>query len=173
MGGVLALDIATQCGWALWEGPGRVRHGVYEVPNGRLGRRLQKFGFWLDGMLKVGKVGHLVYEAPLIRPRNGGGDPAALLLLSLAGTACLVAEGNDVAVVEPANNQTVRAHFLGSARGTREELKARAVEVCQQLGFDPKDDNAADALGVLHWALHKHRYPHGLPSSPLFARAGA
>lgn len=175
MGGVLALDISTRCGWALWQGSARVLSGVYHVPQGRFGRRLHRFAWWLDALLAVNQVSHLVYEAPLLRqgPNSKTTIETVQLLMGLTGVACMTAEGRDVGEVEAANNQTVRAHFLGSARGDRKELKAKTIAVCRALGWDPKDDNEADALAVLHYTLHKHRYQHGLPSTAMFAKGAA
>lgn len=175
-GGVLTLDIASATGWACWEGPGRLRYGTYRLPaGGRMGRRLRAYGFWLDGMLSVTPVERLVYEAPLLRSvgENQTSIQTAQLLMGLVAVTCLVAEGRDIAIVEPANNQTVRAHFLGSARGRRDELKRRCIDMCRAYGWSPKDDNCADALAILHWTLHRNRYDHDLPATPLFGAGRA
>ncbi len=173
MPGVLFLDIATATGWALWEGASRVRHGTYSIPGGRMGRRLRHFAFWLDGMLTVNQVGHLAIEAPLLRGDGKTNIDTIRLLHGLVSAAHIAAEGRDVGLVEEANIGTIRAHFIGTAHGKRAELKAKTMAICSALGWQPKNDNEGDALAGLHFTLHKHRYPHGLASTMLFARRPA
>lgn len=169
MSAVLFLDIAGATGWALWEGASRVRNGTFRVPPGRYGRRLREFAFWLDGQLRVTRVGHLGIEAPVMRGDGLTNIDTIRLLNGLVAVAHMVAEGRDVARIAEENNQSIRAHFLGSARGERKQLKADTMAVCRALGWEPGDDNAGDALAGLHYTLHKYRYPHTLGSTALFA----
>lgn len=52
---------------------------------------------------------------------------------------------------------TWRSGFLGHARGKSKALKDEALALCRSRGFSPKNDNEADALGVLHWACAQAR----------------
>jgi len=53
------------------------------------------------------------------------------------------------------NLSSWRKHFVGSMpRGTkRKEWKDYAIERCQQYGWRPRNDDEADALGLLDYAL--------------------
>lgn len=166
---VLFLDIAAHTGWALWEGASRVRYGSFTVPAGRLGRRTRGFVQWLDGMMRVVKPGRVGIEAPLLRADGKTTLDTVYLLMGLATHAHTVAEGRDVAHVTDENIMQIRVHFIGTARGERQQKKAETIAVCKALGWDPKNDNEADALAGLHYVLHKYRYPHTLGSTALFA----
>lgn len=47
---------------------------------------------------------------------------------------------------------TWRKTFLGHARGATKALKAETQDVCRARGWSFRDDNEADALGILDWA---------------------
>ena len=57
----------------------------------------------------------------------------------------------------PVNQSVWRRHFLGAMkRGTkRVTLKQYAIERARQLGFTPRNDDEADAIGILDYACDR------------------
>lgn len=47
-----------------------------------------------------------------------------------------------------------RAKTSGKKHSARDKLKALTIARCEQLGFNPRTDDEADALGMLDYALH-------------------
>lgn len=169
MGPVLALDLASRLGWALWQAPGRVASGSLKLPGRGLGHDLCAYRDWLDAQLSATKCWGVVFEAPWIGPQTS--QDTARKLMGLACVTEMVATDRQVTRIAEANNATVRKHFIGRGHGPRDELKALTVRICKAMGWAVRDDNEADALAVLHWCLHVWKVPHGLPATAMFTRA--
>jgi hypothetical protein len=161
----VALDIATNCGWAAWEpgwekpiyGTWVLRGDAGEV--GRKGIELHRYLTDLHSMAKDG-ITRLYFEGG-IPTNNLGGMTNMQTIYLLAGLAAH-AESFAYAVSARCRNvpQTSwRKHFVG--RGIRKGsgldvkgFKALSTARCHELGWMPKDNNAADALAVLDYAIH-------------------
>lgn len=157
---VLALDLAAQCGWALYD-KGMERPFFASVrlkrPAGSLGEQLEKLRQLLVDQHQMHTLTDIVYEAQHIA---GGVDPQTVY--SLIGMGAFVewfAEriGARCFMVDIG---TWRKHFLGrgafKAQGNvsaRQQAKQRALDRCAEYGWFPSDDNAADACGVLDYYL--------------------
>lgn len=164
-GGILALDIARQLGWAAatvdacrawprtqlevrghdWSG---VRSGSVALaqPAATHGRLYAAFADWLGDAITVHAPNIVVFEAPL--PRQSKGAEAARRSLGLAAIADLVCYRREVQCFEEANN-TVKKSFAGSGRAEKGDI----LRACQARGWDPKDDNEADALALLDHSI--------------------
>lgn len=168
-GGVIALDLATVTGWAVWRPAGSVAYGSRRL--GRAGDADGAFfaGYhsWLADMITVEQPAAIVFEAPWVGPDTH--QQTARRLMGLAVVTELVAHLREIPRVREVNVASVRKHFVGNGRGERAAMKRAVIEGCRQRGWDPKDDNAADALAVLDFALHCFRVP-GAPATPLLAR---
>ena len=69
---VLALDLATATGWALWDGHGVLTHGVQAFPLRRgesPGMRWLRFRRWLRELLILGGVAPRVERDETMRER--------------------------------------------------------------------------------------------------------
>ncbi len=168
MGGVLALDLATKTGWAVVEegtahaptlievnGGKEVYHpvsGTIEIGRDHysMGKFLDTYRRWLLDMLRVHGISRLSYEAPWV---NGDTSQAtARKLFGLSAVTEMVCEMKTIPCMEstPTN---VRTHFIGTNSGGRNTLKRMTIEHCQALGWNPVDDNEADALALLDFTL--------------------
>lgn len=169
MASVLALDIATRTGFAFWK-PGELRplSGVKQMPETGedVGRMLDVYWGWLDCLLGKHWPDVVCLEAPIV-----GSDRVKVVnekivrtkraniwtevkLHSMCGVTevlCLRAG----AKYYRAHHSSVLAHFVGNGRLGRAKGKAAVLERCQRLGWEAIDDNAADALAVLDYSLHK------------------
>jgi Holliday junction resolvasome RuvABC endonuclease subunit len=66
--------------------------------------------------------------------------------------ACLTAfcEANGVRYVE-VNVSTIKSHWTGKGNAKKEAM----IERCKERGFEPQDDNEADAYALLDYALER------------------
>lgn len=152
-GQILALDLATRTGWAC----GRAQDPVPVSGSVRFGRNgstpaavLYACRQWLGGFLSGNPAVQLVvFEAPLI-PMFKRGATNIATIRQLMGLCAVVEEllyakgGYDV---REAKVSEVRNHFIGH-NPKREIAKAKTIYNCKMLGWDPVDDNAADALAL-------------------------
>lgn len=150
---VLALDIATDCGWAVLRGNGRVESGTerfapkaHEAPGGRFNR----FRRWLVDVKQANPdLARVAYEDVVFV-----GNPGAAYAVQLYGGFLAVvlmfcdhhqleAKGYGVA--------TVKKRFTGSGKASKDDV----MKQCRALNFNPGDHNEADAIAVLHVATDR------------------
>ena len=99
---------------------------------------------------------HLYFEEPL-RPEQLQGHTnidTLRVLTGLAAHAESFAAAMGLATLQRVNLSSWRRDFIGpQKRGTaRPTLKGLTMERCRQLGFSPRRDDEADALGILDYA---------------------
>jgi len=157
---IFCLDTApTAVGWAFAEGRSPPTCGTYHPP--RCGERFviagHEFRAWLHGRITSLEPHVVVIEKPIHVPTN---DLKTLRLQygfpMLATLAC-----SDRAVkYDEYPLDEVRQSFLGRTYRkiyrNRPALKAAVIAECRARGWQPDDDNAADALAVLDLARVKH-----------------
>lgn len=149
---LLSLDLATEAGWAVSRQDGPPAFGTYRI--GRDGCTTQDFYVdayrWLAGLITLENPWAIVYEAAYIPPTNIN---TARKLIGLSVVLELVCAHKRVPRLREVSAGEWRKHFLGSAHGKRAALKAACMAECQRRGWKVKDDNQADALGMLDHAL--------------------
>lgn len=156
---ILALDLSkARTGWALWEtdsDSARFGHwplGTEFTSDGQTYRKLREE---MAALTMLFTIDYIFYEEPLrAEVLHGKTNIATLRVLTglAAQTECLGAELECRKVV-PVHNKTWRALFIGrQKRGTqRDTLKDLAIERCKQLGMRPRNDDEADAIGLLDY----------------------
>jgi hypothetical protein len=55
------------------------------------------------------------------------------------------------------NISQVRKHFAGRGMGKSEDMKRIVYDTCSEFSWMPHDDNAADALSILHYSAYQLR----------------
>lgn len=150
---MLALDLATATGWALLDAQGAVTSGVQAFPMRRgesPGMRWLRFGAWVREIVRLGGLAAgdvIAYEQPLSAHRGGA---AAQVAHGLATKVQEVAAdlGLELSCVGPA---ALKKHATGRGNAKKPQMidAARARWPGQAI----EDDNQADALLVLAWAL--------------------
>ena len=145
---ILALDLGSTTGWAVRTERNRILHGTAEFRPSRYeggGMRYLRFGKWLDQTLDVtGGVDAVYFEE--VR-RHIGTDAAHVhggLLATL--TAWCEAQGIPYQGVPVG---TWKRHACGKGNASKHEV----IAAMRQRGFEPADDNEADAIAILLWAL--------------------
>lgn len=145
---LLALDLGTSTGWALRTADGQVVSGTQAFKPGRFeggGMRYLRFRAWLAEMQQTaGPINAIYFEE--VR-RHAGVDAAHAYGGFLATlTAWCEAANVPYAGVPVA---TIKRHATGKGNADKPAILA-AMSAC---GFAPRDDNEADALALLRWAI--------------------
>lgn len=163
---ILALDLASRFGYAKLRN-GEITYGSYLLPKTGedVGRFLVAFEDW--ARLFAPGVDLIIFEAPWVGEKTS--QDTARKLLGLACMTEVVATRLEI-VCREENNAVVRKFFIQKGRGERAELKKLTIERCRQLGWSPADDDAADALALLNYAMHLYSVP-GVKAGPLFGAA--
>ena len=157
---ILALDLSKRStGFALWEeGSHSARYGTWVLgseltPNGATYCKLHQ---QMSDLYRLCKFEHIFYEEPLApQVLQGHTNINSLRVLSgLAAHAESFGQAMGMRTIHPVHLNSWRATFIGKQkRGTkRATLKDLTIERCQQLGWKPKNDDEADALGLLDYA---------------------
>ena len=150
-GAMLALDLGTSTGWALQAGDEFITSGTVSLKHTRFdggGMRFLRFRRWLEQLdLDAGPIEAIHFEE--VR-RHVGTDAAHVYggLLAVLSAWCeehLVAyQGVPVG--------TIKQFITGKGNAD----KAAVIAAVQAKGFAPADDNEADAIAILLWAIETH-----------------
>ena len=144
---VLALDLASTCGWAMRTASGNITSGsaaFHLRPGEGPGLRFLRFRRFLIDTKAGNEVGRVFYEQ--VR-RHLSTDSAHAYggFFAIMAAWC---EGNGIRYTGVPVG-TIKKHATGKGNAK----KGAMVEAMRLLGYDPEDDNEADALALLHWAL--------------------
>ena len=145
---ILALDLGTTTGWALRSANGPVAHGFVSFKSQRFeggGMRYLRFGKWLDQTLEVTGGIDVVYFEEI---RRHAGTDAAHVHGGLLATLTAWCEGQSI----PYGGVPVgtwKRHACGKGNADKQAV----ISAMRERGFEPVDDNEADAIAILLWAL--------------------
>lgn len=162
---ILALDAATNVGWAAWDpepaaGDPPLVYGTYEInTKAPLVEQCVEMGSFIRGMLDIFRPALVVYEAPWVGQFAG----AAAKLFRLQGTVFYIAGVEGKMIVTPTVKE-IRSHFVGDEiKEARAKMKAEGkkgaanlekkivFKKCVALGYTPNNFDESDALAVLHY----------------------
>lgn len=145
---VLALDLGTRLGWALADADGAIRAGSrrLDARDGEpVGQRYVRLGRFLTVLAEEAQgLAAVYYEAVCAHK----GTLAAHRYGAFEGTLqawCALADLSPT----PVPVGTIKRSATGSGRASKEAVLA----AMRARGFAPADDNEADALALLLWAL--------------------
>jgi Holliday junction resolvasome RuvABC endonuclease subunit len=145
---ILALDLGTTTGWAFRNLRGRILSGTADFKPHRFeggGMRYLRFERWLDETLRLaGDVEAVYFEE--VR-RHAGVDAAHAYGGFLAGLTAWCEENAIAYQGVPVG--TWKRHACGKGNAD----KAAVIAAVQDRGFAPVDDNEADAIAILLWAI--------------------
>ena len=145
---ILALDLGTCTGWAVLPRSGRIASGVAEFRPGRFqgaGMAFLRFEKFLADLNRdAGPFDAVVFE----EVRSHAGTLAAQVYGGFLAhlTAWCERKAAPYLGVPVA---TIKRHATGKGNAPKEDV----IHAMRAQGFLPKDDNEADALALLAWAI--------------------
>lgn len=147
-GAVLALDLGQHTGWALAYPRGPITSGTELFKPGRFeggGMPLLRFAAWLGELhVKAGPLGTVVFE----EVRAHRGTAAAHTYGAFLGQLTAWCERHQVPY-QGVPVGTIKKHATGRGNAGKGDV----IAAMRIKGFRPADDNEADALAILQWAL--------------------
>jgi len=145
---VLALDLGTTTGWALQAADGLITSGTVSFRPSRYdggGMRYLRFRGWLEQLAHdSGGLTAIWFE----EVRRHVGTDASHIYGGLMATLTAWAEMRGVPY-EGVPVGTIKRHATGKGNAD----KAAMVAAVRARGFSPADDNEADAIALLLWAI--------------------
>jgi hypothetical protein len=145
---ILALDLGLKTGWAVRNRDGAIASGVQEFRPGRFeggGMIWLRFRAWLREVDETaGGVGVVVFEDVRGHLGTSAGNIYGCYLAHLTAWA----EANRIPY-QGVPVGTIKRHIAGKGNAD----KWAVIAAVKALGFNPADDNEADALALLHWAI--------------------
>ncbi|MGD9613774.1 MAG: hypothetical protein AB7H90_01105 [Alphaproteobacteria bacterium] len=168
-GTLLALDLGGTVGWACAKPGGDPVHGSVRLPGDRGDAAYFDFyASWLEAAIAVHAPRLLVYEAPIITGAKTH-FKTAFRLIGLSAITLLVGHKREVPRIESVNNATVKKQISGDGRAKKRAM----IDEMWRRGWSPKDEHAADALGVLLVAEARFAPKTQRAAGPLFFTRGS
>lgn len=148
---ILALDLGTTTGWALRDRTGRITSGSQSFKPQRFeggGMRFLRFKRWLTELKAHAEgIDALVFE----EVRRHVSTDAAHAYGGFLATLTAWCEHHGVPY-QGVPVGTIKKHVTGKGNASKDEMMA----AMRARGYLPTDDNEADALALLHWAIQHH-----------------
>ncbi|HNL88510.1 MAG TPA: hypothetical protein PKH05_05565 [Nitrospira sp.] len=145
---ILALDLGMYTGWAVATRDGTISSDTQPFKPQRFeggGMRFLRFRRWLNEMLTLTPHINVVYFEEV---RRHAGVDAAHAYGGFLATLTAWCEHHNIPY-QGVPVGTIKKHATGKGNASKEDMIAAA----QKRGHDPIDDNEADALALLHWAI--------------------
>ena len=150
MSGILTLDLGTKTGWALQKFDGSIISGTKVFKQGRFeggGMRYLNFTRWLLWLSdNEGPFRTIFFE----EVRNHKGVDAAHVYGGFLASLTQWAEKQEIPYAGVPVG-TIKKHATGQGNANKDAM----IEAVKARGFKPQDDNEADAIAVLMWAIDK------------------
>lgn len=147
---LLALDLGQQTGWAVLSTNREMTSGSCTFKPNRFeggGMSMLRFRNWLEEMQSlVGPFKAVLFE----EVRAHKGTTAAHIYGGFLGQLTCWCEINNIPY-QGVPVATIKKEVTGKGNAGKDEV----ITAVRALGFNPSDDNEADAIAILHWALHQ------------------
>ena len=147
-GAILALDLGTSTGWALKTGDDFISSGTASFKHTRFdggGMRFLRFRRWLEQLdIDAGPIEAIYFEE--VRSHNS--NDSAHVYGGFLGALSTWCEEHLVAY-QGVPVGTIKRFITGKGNAD----KAAVIDAVRVRGFSPVDDNEADAIAILLWAI--------------------
>jgi Holliday junction resolvasome RuvABC endonuclease subunit len=147
---ILALDLGTTAGWAMVGKDSNVVSGTENFKPDRFqggGMRYLRFGRWLSEVMEcAGGIDLMVFE----EVRRHMSTDAAHVYGGFLATLTSWCEHNQIPY-QGVPVGTIKKHATGKGNAGKQAV----IAAMQAKGYHPKDDNEADALALLTWAMEQ------------------
>lgn len=144
---ILALDLGTKTGWAA-SLDGEIISGTQNFKTQRVdgaGMCFLRFNRWLSSVFKEYKFTEVYFE----EVRRHAGTCAAHAYGGYKAHLMAWCEENMVAY-ESVPVGTIKKNATGKGNASKDDV----IAAMKELGFNPVDDNEADALALLQYVLY-------------------
>ena len=145
---ILALDLGTTTGWALRGSDGHITSGCVSFRPQRFeggGMRFLRFRRWISEIQKsIPELQNLYFE----EVRRHAGVDAAHAYGGFLATLTAWCEHHQIPY-QGVPVGTIKKHATGKGNASKEDV----IAAIRARGHAPLDDNEADALALLHWAI--------------------
>ena len=145
---ILALDLGTSTGWTIRGHDALITSGTVSLRPGRFdggGMRYLRFTNWLTEIDRLsGPIAAIWFE----EVRRHVGTDAAHVYGGLMATLTAWAELRGIPY-QGVPVGTIKRHATGKGNAD----KVAMIAAARARGFSPADDNEADAIAILHWAI--------------------
>lgn len=144
---LLALDLGTHTGWAIRRRDGSIVHGTESFSPRKSwtpGQRWLRYRSWLAQIIDREQVHAITYE--LVHRHLGTEAAHAYGAFQACTEMAAGCRGIELLTVGVG---TTKRHWTGKGNAD----KAAMIAEAKRRGFRPVDDNAADALAILDWAI--------------------
>jgi len=145
---ILALDLGTTTGWAIRGFDGLITSGTVSFKPGRYdggGMRYLRFTNWLTEIDRLsGPIAAIWFE----EVRNHKGVDASHVYGGLMATLTSWAELRGIPYAGTPVG-TIKRHATGKGNAPKQAM----IDAARKRGFSPADDNEADAIALLLWAI--------------------
>jgi Holliday junction resolvasome RuvABC endonuclease subunit len=145
---IMAIDLGTTTGWALRPRDGQITHGFISFKPQRFeggGMRFLRLKRWLSEIKSLNTDIHAVYFEEV---RRHAGVDAAHIYGGLMATLTTWCEHHNIPY-QGVPVGTIKKHATGKGNASKEQI----IEAMQTQGHAVTDDNEADALALLYWAM--------------------
>ena len=145
---ILALDLGSTTGWAIRNSRCRILHGTVEFRPNRFeggGMRYLRFGKWLDQTLEVTDGIDVIHYEEV---RRHAATDASHVYGGLLATLTAWCEDRSIPYGGVPVG-TIKRFATGKGNADKQAM----IAAVRERGFEPADDNEADAIAILLWAL--------------------
>ncbi len=145
---ILTLDLGTTTGWALRPRDGQIVHGSIGFKPQRFeggGMRYLRFKRWLTELKTLATDINAVYFEAV---RRHAGVDAAHAYGGFLATLTSWCEHHNIPY-QGVPVGTIKKHASGKGNAGKDEM----IAAVRARGFEPGDDNEADAIALLLWAI--------------------
>ena len=145
---ILALDLGTVTGWALRHPDGSIHSGTVSFRNSRYdggGMRYLRFRNWFDDLANRGNLFGAVYFEEV---RRHAGIDSSHVYGGFVATLAAWCEHHGIPY-QGVPVGTIKRHVTGKGNAD----KAAVIAAVRERGHQPADDNEADAIAILIWAI--------------------
>jgi Holliday junction resolvasome RuvABC endonuclease subunit len=150
---ILALDLGTTTGWALRSTDGPIAHGFISFKTQRFeggGMRFLRFKQWLTELKALGSgregLGAVYFE----EVRRHASTDAAHVYGGFMGVLTAWCEHHETPY-SGVPVGTIKRHATGKGNASKTDV----IDAMRNLGHPVSDDNEADALALLEWAMRQ------------------
>ena len=144
---LIALDLGTTTGWALRLADGTIVSGTASFRPGRFeggGMRFLRFRAWLDEIARCHGLSAVYFE----EVRAHAGTDAAHIFGGFLAHLTAWCEQRAVPY-QGVPVGTIKRHATGKGNAGKDAV----IAAVKARGFAPADDNEADAIAILLWAV--------------------